>query len=154
MSCGVSSCIFWQSPVCTASASCNHGSPAATFRGMLSTLLVVGDLTDAAHWQKLLEQLVAQLAPPLATHKPTPLGPPSTLSSPEHASSDMIISPPPVPLASHLSPHRKQSPARSRGSPVRSRGSPAGRSPAGSSPRLLALGRRPQKRSASTLRPR
>lgn len=144
---GASVCIFWQSPVCTASASCNHGSPAATFRGTLSTLLLVGDLTDAAHWQKLLEQLVAQLAPPLASHKPAPVAPPSTLSSPEHASSDMIISPPPVPLASHLSPHRKQS-------PVRSRGSPAGRSPAGSSPRLLALGGRVQKRSASTLRPR
>ncbi|DBA86312.1 TPA: hypothetical protein ACH3X2_005549 [Trebouxia sp. C0005] len=99
-----------------------------------------GNLKDVPGWQKLIEQLVAQLVPPLAAHKPPPTGPPPSLSSPEHTSSvDMVISPPP---AMRLSPQRKQSPARSRGSP------------AGSSPRMLSLGSRGQKRSASTLRPR
>ncbi|KAL0049053.1 hypothetical protein WJX82_005155 [Trebouxia sp. C0006] len=99
-----------------------------------------GNSKDVAGWQKLLEQLAAQMVPPLAAHKPTPAGPPQSLSSPEHTSSvDMVISPPPV---MRLSPQRKQSPARSRGSP------------AGSSPRMLSLGSRGQKRSASTLRPR
>ncbi|KAL0029006.1 hypothetical protein WJX77_011645 [Trebouxia sp. C0004] len=99
-----------------------------------------GNLKDVAGWQKLLEHLVAQLVPALAAHKPPPAGPPPSLSSPEHTSSvDMVISPPP---AMRLSPQRKQSPARSRGSP------------AGSSPRMLSLGSRGQKRSASTLRPR
>ena len=101
---------------------------------------LLGNLKDVAGWQKLLEQLVAQMVPPLAAHKPTPAGPPQSLSSPEHTSSvDMVISPPPV---MRLSPQRKQSPARSRGSP------------AGSSPRMLSMGSRGQKRSASTLRPR
>ncbi|KAL3143978.1 hypothetical protein ABBQ32_003788 [Trebouxia sp. C0010 RCD-2024] len=112
-----------------------------------------GDVKHAPDWQQVLEQIISQLVPPLAVHK---LPPASTLSSPDHASSvDMVISPPPVPPVSHHSPHhrtfsgrmqQKQSPARSSGS--------AGRSPAGSSPRLLPMAGRVNKRTNSALRPR
>ena len=119
----------------------------------ISLVLSTGNVKHAAGWQKVLEQIITQLVPPMAVYK---LPSASTLSSPDHASSvDMVISPPPVPLASHHSPHPRNSPARmqQKQSPARSSGS-AGRSPAGSSPRLLPLSGRVQKRTSSALRPR
>lgn len=112
-----------------------------------------GDVKHAPGWQQVLEQIISQLVPPMAVHK---LPSASTLSSPDHASSvDMVISPPPVPPASHHSPHHRTSSGRmqQKQSPARSSGS-AGRSPAGSSPRLLPMVGRVQKRTSSALRPR
>ncbi|KAL3149964.1 hypothetical protein ABBQ38_013324 [Trebouxia sp. C0009 RCD-2024] len=114
---------------------------------------ISGDVKHAPGWQQVLEQIISQLVPPMAVHK---LPSASTLSSPDHASSvDMVISPPPVPPASHHSPHHRTSSGRmqQKQSPARSSGS-AGRSPAGSSPRLLPMVGRVQKRTSSALRPR
>lgn len=129
---------------------CNHHSAR---KWCMLLVHSTGDVKHAGDWQDVLEQIITQLVPPMAPQK---LPPTSMLSSPDHASSvDMVISPPPVPPASHHSPHQRTSPARmqQRQSPARSSGS-AGRSPASNSPRLLPLSGRVQKRTSSALRPR